>query len=34
VVDGTTTVSLVFQSFKLARDALTLLQFILLPRAQ
>jgi hypothetical protein len=34
VVDGTTTVSLLFQPFKLTRDALAFLPFILLPRAQ
>lgn len=31
---GTTTVSLVFLSFELSRDALALLHFILLPGAQ
>jgi hypothetical protein len=34
VADGTPTISLVFQPFKLARNTLTLLQLILLLRAQ
>jgi hypothetical protein len=34
VIDGTTTVSLEFQPFKLTRDAFTLLSCILLPCAE
>jgi hypothetical protein len=34
VVDGTTALSLMFQPFKLTRDAFAFLPFILLPRAQ